>query len=108
MSRHAFTEIMRDEAAFLEKHDNNETPPYDLKGYSMQDWIHYAIVGWDAPINSYFLQGPENEESEAGEPVWWFGTSYAEVPTFAALCSIIRKIFGNAVEFEFVDRIDRD
>jgi len=104
MSRHAFSAIMRDEDAFIEKYDNDDPVPQDTKGYGMDEWISTAVVGWDESLQTYFLQGPDQGEEE---PAWWLGTSPGEIPTFATLCSVIRTVFGGSVDFEFVDRIER-
>ena len=109
MSRHAFGEILKNEAALVSSYKDLATSdracvPRDIKGYRLDEWMDYAIVGWDEPIQSYFLQCGEDDE---GGLAWWFGTVYAEIPTFAELCWLIRVIFKNSVEFEFVDRIDK-
>jgi hypothetical protein len=77
--------------------------PCDTKGLGMDEWINYGVVGWDDSMQTYFLQGPDQDGEE---PSWWLGTSYAEIPTFTLLCGVIREIFGKSVEFEFVDRIE--
>jgi hypothetical protein len=103
MSRRAFGEILANEAVLVA---GGLMGPRDTKGYRLDEWIDRAVVGWDAPLRTYFLQYVD--EGEDGETGWWFGTEYAELPRFADLCAVIRGIFGNVVEFEFVDRIQRD
>ena len=93
MSRYAFGEILGNEAAVAANHmdSGDDTPvPRDTKGYGLDQWIDYAVVGWDEPMQTYFLQYLEDEE----ELVWWPGTDHAEIPTFADLCRVIRRIFG--------------
>src|SRR5438552_1956085 len=108
MSRHAFGEILGNEAGFFARVrslDDAGTAdvPRDLKGYGLDEWLDCAVVGWDEPMQTYFLQAPE----EGDELSWWFGTAYAEIPTFSELCGVIQRLFGDAVKFEFVDRIER-
>lgn len=108
MSRHAFGEILGNEEELFARGGSvdaagNPVVPRDLKGYGLDEWLNYAIVGWDEPLQTYFLQGPEEGDGLS----WWFGTAYAEMPTFSALCGAIRLVFGDAVMFEFVDRIER-
>jgi hypothetical protein len=110
MSRHAFGEILENEVAlrtccFGVADVEGASGPRDLKGHGLDEWIDSAVVGWDEPLQTYFLQCLEEDEGD--EPVWWFGTAYAELPAFADLCGVIRLVFGGAVEFEFVDRIER-
>lgn len=102
MSRHALGEILEGENSLLSDM-GGASVPRDLKGYGLDEWLDFAVVGWDEPLQTYFLQGPEDGD----EPCWWIGTDYAEIPTFAELCGVIRCIFGDAVEFDFVDRIER-
>jgi len=93
MSRYGFGEIL----------GSAELPEQqDLKGYRLEEWLDFAVVGWDEPLQTYFVQGPEEDD----ELSWWLGTTYAEIPTFAMLCRLIELIFGDSVPFEFVDRID--
>ncbi len=80
--------------------------PHDIKGYGLDDWMDHVIVGWDEPMKTYFLQYIEESEEE-DELAWWLGTDYAQIPTFDALCRAICQIFGNQVDFKFVNRIAR-
>jgi hypothetical protein len=108
MSRQAFGEILGNEAGLFARVRNLDAAgttnvPRDLKGYGLDEWLDCAVVGWDEPMQTYFLQGPQ-----AGDELsWWFGTAYAEIPTFSELCGVIQRLFGDAVKFEFVDRIER-
>ena len=108
MSRYAFGKILGNEAGLFARvrsldDAGNADVPRDLKGYGLDEWLDCAVVGWDEPMQTYFLQGPE----EGDELSWWFGTAYAEIPTFSELCGVIQRLFGDAVKFEFVDRIKR-
>ncbi|HEY6927187.1 MAG TPA: hypothetical protein VI653_27165 [Steroidobacteraceae bacterium] len=108
MSRYAFGEILGNEAGLFARVRSLDDPgnadvPRDLKGYGLDAWLDCAVVGWDEPLQTYFLQGPE----EGDELSWWFGTAYAEITTFLELCGVIQRLFADAVKFEFVDRIER-
>ena len=107
MSRHCFSNIVKNEAVLVSEYDlhNGETDivePCDIKGYGLLEWLEDAVVGWDKPMQTYFIQCIE----EGDRLVWWLGTSHAEIPTFADLCKVINQIFGNKVHFEFIDTIE--
>ena len=111
VSRHTFGEILENEDLPLSSckaADGTLKPatPQDIKGYGLDDWIDHVVVGWDEPMKTYFLQYIEEREEE-DELVWWLGTDYAQIPSFDALCAAIREIFGNQVDFKFVNRIAR-
>jgi hypothetical protein len=60
MSRHAFGEILGNEAelfACVGSLDDagNADGPRDLKGYGVDEWLDCAVVGWDEPMQTYFL-----------------------------------------------------
>ena len=108
MSRASLSEIVKNEAALvseygLHHYDVAIAVPRDAKGYGLDEWFDSAIVGWDASMQTYFIQCIELEDGLA----WWLGTEYAEIPTFAVLCEVIERIFDNQVAFQFVDTIER-
>jgi hypothetical protein len=95
MSRQPFASILRNAEELLGEDDGDDEGVHeaaenaeeddifcDLRGYSLYDWVNYAEVGWDEPMQTYFLQAIELDEG----PVWWFGQMPGEVPTFEALC----------------------
>jgi hypothetical protein len=107
MSRYSFGEILENETLLLESARSRDgadglTGQQDLKGHQLQTWLDCAVVGWDEPLQTYFVQGP----AEGDELSWWLGTTHEEIPTFTMLCRLIRLIFDDKVPFEFVDRID--
>jgi hypothetical protein len=107
MSRYRFGEILENEKLLLESGRRRDgadglTGQQDLKGHQLQTWLDCAVVGWDEPLQTYFVHGP----AEGDELSWWLGTTPGEIPTFAMLCRLIRLIFDDTVPFEFVDRID--
>jgi len=109
MSLASLSDILENEAELVSKYglrgdDSGIAVPRDAKGYGLDEWFDYAVVGWDAPLQTYFLQCIELEEGLA----WWFGTEYAEIPTFAMLCGVITGVFRNQVAFQFVDTIERE
>ena len=111
MSRHAFGEILENEDCPLSSctpadGTADSATPRDIKGHGLDDWIDHVIVGWDEPMRTYFLQYIE-ERDEEDELVWWLGTDPAQLPTFDALCNAIRQIFGNQIDFKFVNRIKK-
>lgn len=109
MSRHGFAEILENAAVLLASHRGMDgaggaTEHQDLKGHRLQEWLDLGVVGWDEPMQTYFIQGPQ-----AGDQLsWWLGTTYAEIPTFSMLCRMISLIFDDAAGFEFVDRINTE
>jgi hypothetical protein len=108
MSRHCFSDIVKNEAALISKYDlhngaSDIAMPCDTKGYGLLDWLDDASVGWDEALQTYFIQCIEEEDG----PVWWLGAGYEEIPSFAELCKVVNQIFDNKVGFEFVDVIER-
>lgn len=65
--------------------------------------MNFAEVGWDEPLQTYFLQAIELDDG----PVWWFGQRPREVPTFEDLCDAISRAFDGKVKFDFVDTIEK-
>jgi len=109
MSRNCFSSIVKNEAILIAQYDlhNGEADieePCDVEGYGLLEWLENAVVGWDGPMQTYFIQFKEVGD----ELVWWLGTSFGEIPTFEDLCATIRRIFKHAVGFEFVDVILRE
>lgn len=83
--------------------DDDDEERCDTEGYSLYDWVNYAEVGWDEPLQTYFLQAIEQD----GGPVWWFGQRPREIPTFENLCDAINDAFDGKVKFDFVDTIEK-
>lgn len=108
MSRHGFYHIVGNHEFLVDKYDldNGDTEidePCDLKGYGLGVWFDDGVVGWDPPMETYFIQCVE-----VGDDLeWWIGTNYREIPTFKDLCSVINKVFDHRVDFEFIDTIGR-
>ena len=100
MSRQTFASIVKNEAELM----RDAPAAVDAKGYTLEEWFDDGVVGWDEPLRSYFLQCFEEEDG----PVWWLGTDYEEIPSFEALCAVIRRSFGNQINFVFVDTIGRE
>ncbi|RKF17739.1 hypothetical protein D6851_15895 [Altericroceibacterium spongiae] len=40
-----------------------------------------ACVGWDRPLQTFFLQVIENPDTKAEKPMLWIGTDYSELKT---------------------------
>lgn len=124
MSRYDFTEIVsncntildqcdRDFEEILEKlgDESNDVPdsnePKDIKGYSLYDWSQRGEIGWDPPMQTFFIQliFRAGEEDQHG---WWIGTEYGEIPNFPSLCNVIDQIFNMPRGFfEYTDCIER-
>lgn len=82
MSRHAFGEIISNIDTFL----NNNKQLRDRKGRSLEEWEAYGIVGWDAPLSSYFIQLDNHQDNIP----WCISNN---IKTFEHLCEIINYIF---------------
>jgi hypothetical protein len=104
MSRQAFGSILRNEDELLADDDDADDEGLcDTQDFSLSDWLDDGVVGWDEPLQTYFVHAVETDDG----PVWWFGTSPREIPTFADLCKVINRAFGDRVKFDFVDTIER-
>ncbi len=62
----------------------------DALGLSIDYWLSYGTVGWDEPMDTYFIQ-LDNE--------YWFGSFYQEIKTIEKLKHICYELFGNDVTF---------
>lgn len=108
MSRYSFSNIVKNDKVLVSEYDlhNGDTDivePRDIKGCRLIEWLDDAFVGWDEPMQTYFIQCRE----EGDGLLWWLGTSHAEIPTFTDLCKVINRIFDNKVNFEFIDVIEK-
>jgi hypothetical protein len=108
MSRLGFYHIVKNHERLVDQYDleNGDTEieePRDLKGYGLGRWFDEGVVGWDPPMETYFIQC-----IEVGDGLeWWIGTSHREILTFDDLCSVLNQIFANRVSFEFIDSIGK-
>lgn len=76
MSRYCFSKII--------SNTSGTSGAKDLLGYELADWISNGIVGFDAPLNTYFM----NMEGS-----WIFGTTVREIPSIHHLQRMIAAIF---------------
>ena len=112
MSRYLLTEIITNEQELIDLYDlgngdsNNE--PICLKGYGLCAWLDDCVVGWDEPLNTYFLQSFEECIDDCVEPVWWLGAEPNEISTFSELCDIINAIFEGNINFKFINAIKKN
>jgi len=63
-----------------------------------------AVIGYDPPMRTYFLQAFEDEERD--EPGLWLGTRFDEYPSLAALIAAIERqgyTLENLAESDIVD-----
>lgn len=64
-------------------------------GIEANDPRFEITVGWDHPLNTYFVQVEDNEaEDEDDALIVWVGTSYNEIQTPEALQAFIAQ-YGN-------------
>jgi hypothetical protein len=98
MSRHSFYEVVINAESLAKQYSIT-----DRKGFTLTDWIHYGIVGWD--LGSYFIQLDTDED----ELPWMFGTPPDRIPTFEHFCALVNKIFDcKEGLFRFSDVIVKD
>lgn len=108
MSRQPLSSIVANAEQLLGEDDEAEAQAddesfCDVEGYGLDDWLDYAEVGWDEPLQTYFLQAIELDDG----PVWWFGQRPRELSTFEDLCGAINRAFAGKVKFEFIDTIEK-
>lgn len=65
---------------------------------SFQSWLEEGFLGWDEPMETYFLQGPEIHVGEKEGPIYWFGVEQREILSPYALAKILGAVFPGAVE----------
>jgi hypothetical protein len=84
MSRYKFTEFTIEIKA--EK---------DIFGNTLSDWEKYGWLGYDKPLETYFLQ----LDKDADYPSVWYGTKWLEIRSPYILTALIEKLFGCEVNF---------
>ena len=60
-----------------------------MSQYSFRAAGHEIIVGWDNPLETFFVQ-VWDESSDADDPVLWAGTKPKEVASVEALAALVR------------------
>lgn len=85
MSRHTFAEVITN------THELQNENLMDTEGYSLENWLNYGILGWDDPMNTYFIQLDNNGD---GPPPWWLGVRRNEISTFEEFCTTMNEIFN--------------
>ena len=84
MSRYRFSEWVKEIKA--EK---------DIFGNTLDDWQKYGWLGYDKPLETYFLQLDKDEDY----PTVWYGYNCGEIKSPYFLIAIIRKLFNSDIEF---------
>lgn len=60
-----------------------------MSQYSFRAVGHEIVVGWDNPLETFFVQ-VWDESSDADDPVLWVGTTPEAVATVEALSALVR------------------
>ena len=85
MSRYKFAEFVNQSFA-VEK---------DIFDNSLSDWQKYGWLGYDEPLETYFLQLDKDEDY----PTIWYGYGCGEIKSPYLLIALIRKLFNCDIEF---------
>ena len=67
----------------------------DIFGNTLLDWQKYGWLGYDSPLETYFIQLDKDEDY----PTVWYGYSCGEIKSPYFLIAIIRKLFKSDIEF---------
>jgi len=59
----------------------------DRKGYTLAEWYSDGFVGWDAALNTYFVQ------LDVGDPPAWWIIEPDGIRSFGELCLVINDLF---------------
>lgn len=65
---------------------------------SLQSWLEDGFLGWDEPMETFFLQGPEIHVGVMEGPIYWFGVEQREILSPYALAKILCAVFPGAIE----------
>ena len=92
MSRYRFTEFISEIQA--EK---------DIFGNTLLNWQKYGWLGYDKPLETYFLQLDKDEDY----PTIWYGTKWLEIKSPYVLTALIEKLFLCSIKFnqEIIDAL---
>jgi hypothetical protein len=82
MSQYAFCQIIANINSLLEAGGIK-----DQKGYTLAEWEREGFVGWDAALNTYFLQ------LNVGDPPAWWIIEPNGIRSFDELCLLINELF---------------
>lgn len=63
---------------------------------SLQCWLEDGFLGWDEPMETYFLQGPEIHVGMQEGPIYWFGGTPREIQSPYALAKLLHAVFPGA------------
>lgn len=75
----------------------------DIFGNKLSDWQKYGWLGYDKPLETYFLQLDKDEDY----PTVWYGTKWLEIRSPYILTALIEKLFGCSIKFnqEIIDAL---
>lgn len=72
-----------------------------LKGERTDD---EAVIGFDPPLRTFFLQGFETED-DFGTPEIWLGTLLEEFPTMEGIIEAARRLGYEVRDLDYADMI---
>ncbi len=92
MSRYKFAEFVSE--LEIEK---------DIFGNTLSDWQKYGWLGYDKPLETYFLQLDKDEDY----PTVWYGVKWLEIKSPYVLTALIEKLFLCSIKFnqEIIDAL---
>ena len=95
MSRYRFAEFIQDIP--IEK---------DIFGNALSDWLTYGWLGYDRPLETYFLQ----LDKDGDYPTIWYGYEFGEIKSPYFLIALIRKLFNCDIEFneKLIDKLIKE
>ena len=75
----------------------------DIFGNKLSDWQKYGWLGYDKPLETYFLQLDKDEDY----PTIWYGTKWLAIKSPYVLTALIEKLFSCSIKFnqEIIDAL---
>ena len=75
----------------------------DIFGNTLSDWQKYGWIGYDDPLETYFIQLDKDEDY----PTVWFGIKWLEIKSPYVLTALIEKLFCCSIQFnqEIIDTL---
>ena len=84
MSRYKFSDFAKEIKAEKDIFDN-----------TLDDWQKYGWLGYDKPLETYFIQLDKDEDY----PTVWYGIKWLEIKSPYVLTALIEKLFGCGIQF---------
>lgn len=102
MSRYSLAQFVQNADELEERELAREHRDCLTGATTFQCWLDDGFLGWDEPMETYFLQGPEMHVGIKEGPIYWFGGTPREILSPYALSKLLYAVFPGAVGLPIV------